>query len=129
MAYVSNIRKIINNTFADMDFVNGENTSQTIRVYANSTWSGDLWVPWIGRQDEGSKTIKIISPTASKVLVYIFQDYWHPADANAIKYCNDVFSYRNAQEISGDNRGGGDKQLVINADVTGDTITLSIQKL
>ncbi|EQB98039.1 hypothetical protein [Photorhabdus temperata] len=72
-------------------------------------------VPWIGGQEEVWKALKIYV-TGGHGNVWVFQDYWYPAHENAIKYCVGKFSYKDAKEIPGNNRGGGNKRLLINVE-------------
>lgn len=114
MASVTNLKTIVNNTNTGVTFINGENASQIFTIAGNSSWNGDLWVPWIGNQGEAGKAIRILSGRNSEDVVFLFQDYWHPAHADAVKYVRDNFDYESAKEVEGENRGGGNKALIIN---------------
>lgn len=118
-AAVTNLRTIVNNTDSTITIINGENTEQSFSISPHSQWNGSLWIPWVGRQSEGFKAIKIFSGPQSNVLTYLFQDYWNPPNANAIKYSNDPFQYGTASDVEGNNTGAGNKVLFINPDGAG----------
>jgi hypothetical protein len=110
MASVTNIKTITNRLPYPITIKNGENTQETFTVNADSGWNGDLWVPWIGGNDEKGKAIHVKVQSAD---VWIFQDYWKPAGKDAIKHhVAPELDYNKAEEIDGNNRGGGEKSLI-----------------
>ncbi|WP_156429446.1 hypothetical protein [Burkholderia sp. TSV86] len=114
MANITNIKMVINNTFNILVLKDGENNSKLFSVPANGVWNGDIWVPWVSSQDDEKKAINIIDAAPSQILAFLFQDYWNPPGENAVKYCNTTFSYSGAIEVPGNNRGGGEKILIVN---------------
>lgn len=111
-AHVTNIKSITNPFLYAITIKNGENTQQTFSIAAGGVWNGDLWVPWVGRNSEMYKSISITDPNDG-LNVQIFQDYWNPAGADAIKWVNSGGSYGRGKEIAGNNHGGGEKALQI----------------
>ncbi|WP_445493547.1 hypothetical protein [Photorhabdus sp. SF281] len=112
MAYVTNIKNIVNGTTNKVVILNGEKNDERIEILSGLSWQGDLWVPWIGHQGEDWKAIKIFVEGGYDV-VYVYQDYYRPAHKNAIKYSVGKLVYDSAAEIPGNNRGGGNKVLFI----------------
>ncbi|CAM3529247.1 conserved hypothetical protein [Xenorhabdus nematophila ATCC 19061] len=114
MASKTHIRTIKNETEFSIVIVNGEDGNKRIEIDGFKKWQGDLVVPWIGRQGEAWKALKIYV-TGGKGNVWVFQDYWNPPHKDAIKYYEgNEFSYEGAKEIRGNNQGAGDKLLLIN---------------
>ncbi|MBD2814433.1 hypothetical protein ID850_06575 [Xenorhabdus sp. Flor] len=115
MAKKTHIKTIENKTRYTVVIVNGEDGGKRIQINGFGEWRGDLVVPWIGRQDESWKALKIyIADEDNNDNVWVFQDYWYPPNQDAVKYhVGDNFSYENAKEIPGNNKGGGDKLLSI----------------
>ncbi len=111
MANVSNIRKVINNTQKKIYVVVGEDNNKTHTVNINSEWVGDLWVPWIGAQDESKKAIRITIDGEPEI-IWFFQDFKNPPGKDQIKYHKGkIFSYKNAKDVEGESSGGGNKTL------------------
>ncbi|WP_126282456.1 hypothetical protein [Burkholderia stagnalis] len=114
MASVTNITTIVNETEFYLTIKNGETQeSVIIKKDERKPLDKSFPVPWIGNQNEGWKAIDIKDNATSNVLAYLFQDYWHPAHKDAVKYCTAVFSYEQAHEVDGNNQGGGGKVLYI----------------
>jgi len=116
MANVTNLKTITNNTPYAITVRNGENTQQLFTVNGNAGHNQDLWVPWVGNDSENWKVIQIKAGTRGETDIWVFQDYWNPPHENAIKcyYGSDSSRiYTNAWEIDGNNRGGGEKGLIL----------------
>ncbi len=121
MASVTNIKTISNALVYPVTIKNGENTQQTFTIGANSGWNGDLWVPWVGNDGEMWKCIMITCPDQDNMTIQLFQDYWNPPNANATKrvyVSRGESGYGAGREIFGENRGGGEKALMIASDTT-----------
>lgn len=111
-ASVTNIKTITNSLLYPITIRNGENSQEILTVGAGEGWNGDLWVPWVGSQSEMSKAIELtVAPDNTKI--WIFQDYWNPPHQNAIKCVYHRQDYGAAHEIDGNNRGAGEKALII----------------
>ncbi|TDB44158.1 hypothetical protein [Photorhabdus luminescens] len=115
MANKTHIITIENKTEDTIVLENGEDGNKRIEIKGFNDWSGDLVVPWIGGQNEEWKALKIYV-TGGHDKVFVFQDYWNPPHKDAIKYCVRTFSYKDAKEIPGNNKGGGNKILLVNVD-------------
>ncbi|VWC31002.1 hypothetical protein BLA14095_06299 [Burkholderia lata] len=114
MAGVTNITTIINETELYLTIRSGEtNDLVFIEGGEKKSLSKSFHVPWIGNQNEAKKAIDIKDNATSNVLAYLFQDYWQPPHKDAVKYCTAVFSYEQAHEVDGNNRGAGGKVLYI----------------
>ncbi|OWO82586.1 hypothetical protein B5C26_09415 [Photorhabdus luminescens] len=115
MASVTTIKTIENITGDTMVIINGEDSNIGTVIERNRYWHGSLRVPWIGDQSESWKALRIFVLGGYRDIIWVFQDYYRPPGENAIKYCVGEFSYKNAQEIQGNNRGGGDKIFRLSA--------------
>ncbi|NIF17072.1 hypothetical protein [Pantoea sp. Cy-639] len=116
MASVTYLRSIANNTPYTLTLVDGENRSQSLAIGAQHSWNGALAVPWIGRSGENNKALRLILGPAAESNIWMFQDYWQPAHENAIKYlAASTMEYASEEviEVPGDNRGGGNKNLIV----------------
>ncbi|KER01843.1 hypothetical protein LGZ99_03135 [Photorhabdus temperata] len=116
IAGVTNIKTIYNKTPCVFVIEHGYIARKKITVDKMSEWRGDLWAPWIGDKYEPNKAIHIYTgrECKSEIDIWIFQDYWNPPNENAVKYSlNRAFSYDDALEIPGNNRGGGNKILTL----------------
>jgi hypothetical protein len=117
MASVTYLRSIANNTPYTLTLIDGENRSQSLAIGAQQAWTGALAVPWIGRSAENHKALRIILGPRSETNIWLFQDYWQPAHEDAIKYLTASsmeYASEEVQEVPGDNRKGGNKNLIIN---------------
>ena len=114
MAHVTNFKTITNNTPYPITVRNGEDTQQFFTVAGNAGWNGDLWVPWIGNDGENGKAIHIKAGSTGEINIWVFQDYWNPPNKDAIKaHYGSAMSYSHAKEINGNNKGGGEKGLIV----------------
>ncbi|MCA6221238.1 hypothetical protein [Photorhabdus antumapuensis] len=118
IAGVTNIKSIYNKTPCKIVVEHGYISRKNFSVDKMSEWHGDLWAPWIGDKYEPNKAIHIYTEKGFKsefgFNIWIFQDYCNPLNANAVKYSiNREFTYDDALEISGNNRGGGNKILTL----------------
>jgi hypothetical protein len=114
MANVTNIRSIANNLFNSISFVDGENNEIIFTVGSEGGWNGNIYVPWVGNEDEMYKCVRIYGLPENEV-TYLFQDYYNPPYEDAVKYCNDG-NYSSGQEVKGTKQGGGDRVLIIDID-------------
>ncbi|MNJ54310.1 hypothetical protein D3C77_497450 [compost metagenome] len=116
MASVTYIKSIANNTPYTLTLINGENSSYMFAIGAQNAWNGSMAIPWIGRSEENHKALRLILGPRSETTIWIFQDYWQPPHENAVKYIiAPSMDYEGAtQELPGANRGGGNKNLIIN---------------
>ncbi|KAA1175372.1 hypothetical protein [Photorhabdus heterorhabditis] len=129
IAGVTNIKFIHNKTPCKAIIEHGYISRKRFTVDRMSEWSGDLWAPWISDKYELNKAIHIYTGRELKselgIDIWIFQDYWNPPNVNAIKYSiNKKFNYDNALEIPGNNRGGGNKTLIL--ELNGNNIDLKM---
>ncbi|WP_124311290.1 hypothetical protein [Pseudomonas chlororaphis] len=117
MAKVTNLKSIANNTPYTMSVRNGENHSEQFSIAAGSAWNGSLWIPWIGKDSENYKAIQLLLGPRGDVTIWLFQDYWEPPNANAIKYliAPEMKYSGGTQEVDGNNRGGGEKILNVSS--------------
>lgn len=121
MAHVTNIKSISNALLYPVTVKNGENTQQTFSIQAGGVWNGDLWVPWVGNDTEMWKCLVFECPDQANMVIQVFQDYWNPANADAVKcvyVSRGEHGYWAGREISGENKGGGEKALLIGSDTT-----------
>ena len=61
--------------------------------------------------------LRLILGTSAETCFWIFQDYWQPAHEDAVKCITaSSMEYTSEQviEVTGDNRGGGNKNLIVN---------------
>ncbi|MHC6224192.1 hypothetical protein ACYU03_05340 [Pseudomonas sp. X10] len=116
MASVTYIKSIANNTPYTLTLINGENADYMFAIGAQNVWNGSMAVPWVGRAAENHKALQLILGPQSATTIWVFQDYWNPPHENAIKYLTaDEMDYDGATlELPGNNRGGGNKNLIIN---------------
>ncbi|MNJ31786.1 hypothetical protein D3C77_264340 [compost metagenome] len=117
MASVTYLRSIANNTPYTLTLIDGENRSQSLAIGAQQAWTGSLAVPWIGKSSENHKALRLILGPRSGTNIWLFQDYWQPAHEDAIKYLtasNMEYASEEVQEVPGDNRKGGNKNLIVN---------------
>jgi hypothetical protein len=98
-----------------MSIIDGEDTNQLFSIGAQSAWNGSMYVPWIGGDDENYKAIQISLGPTSETKLWVFQDYWDPSGENAIKYLfGPNMKYTGmTKEVPGNNRGGGNRILMI----------------
>jgi hypothetical protein len=115
MANVTNIESISNALLYPVSVRDGENANILFSIAAAGAWNGSMWAPWVGGQGEMSKSIVIECPDQGNLSISVFQDYWNPPNADAVKYSTNA-SYNGAAEIAGNNRGGGSKILYIQSD-------------
>ena len=116
MASVTYLRSIANNTPDTLTLIDGENRSQSLAIGAQHVWNGALAVPWVGNADENHKALRLILGPAAETSVWVFQDYWQPAHKDAIKCISAAamdYSSNDIIEIAGDNRNGGNKNLIV----------------
>ncbi|PQQ27269.1 hypothetical protein [Photorhabdus hindustanensis] len=118
IAGVTNIKSIYNKTPCKIVIEHGYVARRNFSVDKMSEWHGDLWAPWIGDKYEPNKAIHIYTErglrSEFRFNIWIFQDYWNPPNENAVKYSiNREFTYDDALEIPGNNRGGGNKILTL----------------
>ncbi|WP_370017440.1 hypothetical protein [Planotetraspora sp. GP83] len=112
-AAVTDIREIVNTLQVQVQIANNE-SGQWFTIQPNSRWTGSMWVPWVGNQDElKSKSITVLyTDTGSDYGYYLFQDYWDPGDK--VKFTSVVRpSYKGSYFVGGDSTGGGRKRLII----------------
>ncbi|WP_367376727.1 hypothetical protein [Hafnia alvei] len=116
MAKVTSIFSISNNTPYTITVRNGENLNQIFSIPAGGAYDKAVWVPWIGNSEENWKAICLLLGPQSQDYIWLFQDYWNPSGANAVKYLIAPQMDYDAEtsEVDGNNRGGGNKALVIN---------------
>ncbi|HWD32633.1 hypothetical protein ACIKP7_10890 [Pseudomonas caricapapayae] len=117
MASVTYLRSIANNTPYTLTLVDGENSSQSFAIGAQQAWTGSLAMPWIGRSGENHKAVRLILGPRSETNIWLFQDYWQPAHEDAIKYLTASsmeYTSESVREVQGNNRNGGNKNLIIN---------------
>lgn len=116
MATVTYIKSIANNTPYTLTVINGENSSYMFAIGAQSAWNGSMAIPWIGRSGEDYKAVRLILGPRAESNLWIFQDYYQPSGENAIKYlAAPSMDYEGGtQELPGNNRRGGNKNLIIN---------------
>jgi len=120
MAKVTEILVISNLSSFPLVVKNGENPSQTVTIEAGSKDAAlNMWVPWIGNPTENWKAILLVGGAEGDVNLWVYQDYWQPPGADAVKYSDTPDVYNNGQEIFGNNRGGGRKRLVFNVESYG----------
>jgi len=116
-ASVTTIANISNKKTGLIYIRDGEGAVKDFSVPRGGDWSGYLPVPWIGSDDENYKVINITIVAQEKdYVIYIYQDYWHPADKNEVKYSTSkFFSYSdpNNKRISGYPDYAGKKKLII----------------
>ncbi len=110
MANVTNIKSIANSALSAIAITTNDGAKQIFSVAAGGAWNGDLWVPWVGNNEEMWKCL-VLDMGTRKLLIY--QDYWNPANADAVKFVWDNGSYSDGLELGGNNRGGGNKALII----------------
>lgn len=118
MASVTTLIRIVNGTQDTISVRNGENSSQAFTISANKVWEGEIKVPWIGKESEDGKAIRLLVGPGGNTTMWLFQDYWNPAHQDAVKYLVAPAMSYNAEtlEVSGRNRGGGSKVLTISLD-------------
>ncbi|TDF86718.1 hypothetical protein [Pseudomonas sp. H9] len=116
MASVTYIKSIANNTPYTLTLINGENSSYMFAIGAQSAWNGSMAVPWIGKVEENYKALQLILGPRSETKIWLFQDYWLPAHKDAVKYITgSAMDYKGStEELPGNNRDGGNKNLIIN---------------
>ncbi|MHC2147385.1 hypothetical protein [Pseudomonas sp. 210_17 TE3656] len=117
MASLTYLRSIANNTPYTLTLIDGENRSQSLAIGAQQAWAGSLAIPWIGNSGENHKALRLILGPRSATNIWLFQDYWQPAHEDAIKYLTASsmeYASEEVQEVPGDNRKGGDKNLIVN---------------
>jgi hypothetical protein len=110
MANVTNIRTIANSALSAIAITTNDGAKQMFSVAAGGAWDGALWVPWVGNNGEMWKCL-VLALGNRKLKIY--QDYWKPAYQDAVKYVWDNGSYEDGNELGGNNRGGGEKALII----------------
>ncbi|MCX2890009.1 hypothetical protein OO258_17385 [Pseudomonas sp. DCB_BI] len=117
MASVTYLRSIANNTPYTLTVIDGENRSHSLAIGAQHAWNGSLAVPWIGKSSENHKALRLILGPAAGTSIWLYQDYWQPAHEDAIKQLTAStmeYASEEAVEVPGDNRNGGNKNLIIN---------------
>ncbi|WP_442112361.1 hypothetical protein [Pseudomonas sp. NUPR-001] len=116
MASVTYLKSIANNTPYTLTLINGENSSYMFAIGAQSAWNGSMAVPWVGKTDENYKALQLILGPRSETRIWLFQDYWLPAHKDAVKYitATEMDYAGTTNEVPGTNRGGGNKNLIIN---------------
>lgn len=117
MANVTYLRSIANNTPYTLTLIDGENRSNSLAVGAQHVWNGSLAIPWIGRSTENHKALRLILGPSADTSIWLFQDYWQPAHMDAVKCITASsmeYTSEDVIEVIGDNRGGGNKNLIVN---------------
>jgi len=114
-AKVTDIREIQNNRNVQVEITEGD-SGKPFTIPSVRRWNGTVWVPWVGRDDEMSKSIHI---AGGNIECWVFQDYWNPHDL--IRYSK-TKSYTYSSPVGGANTGGGRKVLTI-----GDNCSLSLE--
>ncbi|NHB60026.1 hypothetical protein [Photorhabdus sp. RW14-46] len=111
MANVSTIKKVINETQDSIYIVVGQENNKSYKIESKSEYGVSIEVPWIGRENENKKAIRITIPSAP-TFIWFFQDYHFPPNEDQIKYHQgETFSYKLAKNVDGESSGGGDKVL------------------
>ncbi len=107
-AAVTDIREILNQRSEQVDIFIRERHA-AITIQPNGRWAGSMWVPWVGNDNEMSKSLIVHSDRPYQV----FQDYWDPS--NAVEYILEG-NYKDGQSVPGSSTGGGRKRLIIRSD-------------
>ncbi|MFB9207641.1 hypothetical protein ACFFV7_41120 [Nonomuraea spiralis] len=106
---MTDIREVVNQTTRDVQINDGENQDIRFTVPAGRQWTGSMWVPWVGRQDEMWKSITI--KWGNRNRYWVFQRYGG-SDHGDIK-CSAVGDFDNSGRVSANGIEGGRKRLVI----------------
>ncbi|GII96165.1 hypothetical protein [Sinosporangium siamense] len=112
-AEITDIREIINQRTSEVGVYNGENRN-TFAIAANNRWTGSLWIPWVGNQEEMTKSVALAWDGAV-FRYWIFQDYWNTA--NQVRYST-TNSYAQSSPVPGSSTGAGRKRLIVRGDGT-----------
>jgi hypothetical protein len=114
-AQVTDIREIQNNRTVQLEISEGDNGT-VFTIPANRRWNGTIWVPWVGRDGEMSKSIHIVGGNTE---CWVFQDYWNTHDL--VRYSR-TKSYTYSAPVLGANTGAGRKVLLV-----GDNCALTLE--
>ncbi|MEQ1965150.1 hypothetical protein ABLB69_18770 [Xenorhabdus khoisanae] len=113
---LSIITKIISRVPNQINIIVGEDDNKTYVIESNDSKTFNIRAPWIGRQDEAWKAIRLVIDNGIKVdIIWIFQDY-NSSNSNVMYCVGDEFQYKNEKtthEIDGFNKDGGNKILLI----------------
>ncbi|SEM63670.1 hypothetical protein [Nonomuraea pusilla] len=106
---LTDITEVANQTSHEVQVKDGENPDIHFTVPAGGKWTGSMWVPWVGRQNEMRKSITIT--WGNRTRYWMFQTFGG-SDQGDIK-CSATGGFEISGRVSSDAVEGGKKRLVI----------------
>ncbi|MFI7418661.1 hypothetical protein [Nonomuraea sp. NPDC049684] len=109
---MTDIREVVNQTTHEVQVNDGENQDLRFTVPAGRQWTGSMWVPWAGHQDEMWKSITI--KWGNRNRYWVFQRYGG-SDHGDIK-CSAMGDFDNSGRVSNGIEGGRKRLVIRNND-------------